>query len=260
MITIWIVLPLPSPFPLTAMQATQHIIENLLRHIYYALKERERYVEEGKSRSHYELFFKVINEALSPSQTLYLPANAAVESFYRGTTSAEEFVRVVDERIISKARGKLDVDLNPLLTLSWDLYSSTPGHKATCDLVPKLCSRQIWAIFNKLDTERQGSVDIEDITDLILKLYSASNQTETVENIQEWFCNQQQVDFWSFFSALAENHCDLLRAYAVQSLHKVSSGHVCVHSTKMGTMTPEKQLPKNPVSLLGVRTGCLSHW
>lgn len=204
------------------MQATQHIIENLLRHSFHALKEKDRYVEEGKSRSHYEAFFETINEALSPSQNLYRPTNAAVESFYRGTMLADEFVRMVDERIVCKAKGKLDDDLNPLLTISWDLYSSTPGRKVTCDLVPKLCSRQLWAVFNKLDTERNSLIDIEDVTDLILKLFSSCSQEETVENIQEWFCNQQEVDFWSFYSALAENHRDLLQAYAVQSLHKVS--------------------------------------
>ena len=204
------------------MQATQHIIENLLRHIFHALKEKGRYVVEGKSRSHYEAFFETINEALSPSQNLYRPTNTAVESFYRGTMLAEEFVRTVDERIISKARSRLDGDLNPLLTISWDLYSSAPERKDTCDLVPKLFSRQLWAVFNKLDTERNNAIDIEDVTDLILKLYSSCNQEESVENIQEWFCNQQEVDFWSFFSALAESHRDLLQGYAVQSLHKVS--------------------------------------
>ena len=45
------------------MQATQHIIDNFLRHIYCTLKEKDRYVEEGWSRTNYEAIFDTINEA-----------------------------------------------------------------------------------------------------------------------------------------------------------------------------------------------------
>ena len=205
-----------------AMQATQHIIDNFLRHIFCTLKEKDRYVEEGWSRTNYEATFDTINEAFSPSQPLYRPTNSEVESFYRGTATAEEFVRKVDERIISKVRSKLDGDLDPLLSISWDIYSSVPVRNETCSSIQKLSARRLWAVFNKLDTGRESLVDIDDITDLIMKLYTNVGQEgETKENIQEWFCNQPSVDYWSFYSALVENHRDLLQPMSVQNLHKV---------------------------------------
>lgn len=204
------------------MQATQHIIDNLLRHVYHTLKEKERYAKEGSSRTSYEVAMDTINDAFSPSAPLYRPTNSDVESFYRGTTTAEEFVWRMNDYIISKARDRLDGDLNPLLSISWDLYSSVQGRRDTCSNVQKLTGRRLWAVFNKLDTSRESLVDIDDITDVILKLYSSNNRQEDPENIQEWFCNMKQVDFWSFFSALVENHRDLIQgASAVQSLHKV---------------------------------------
>ena len=93
-------------------------------------------------------------------------------------------MRKVDDRIISKARSKLDGDLDPLLSISWDLYSSVPVRKETCSCIQKPSARRLWAVFNKLDTGRESLVDIDDIADLVSKLYSNAGQEEETKEME----------------------------------------------------------------------------
>ena len=187
----------------------QVTVQNFLKHTFSSIKEKDRYVAEGKSTSTLEFFFDQLNNAFG--QRLYKPSNSEVESFYRGSTREADFVATVWENVISKVKESLDSDLNPLTKICWDMYRSVPRRKELCDRVPRLSGRQLWAIFNKLDTEGRSTLHLDDITDLVLRIHLESNKQQTAQDIQEWFCNQVYVDFWSFFSALAENHLYLLQ-------------------------------------------------
>lgn len=187
----------------------QVVVQNILKHTFSSLKEKDRYVAEGKSKSTFELFFDRLNSAFD--QKLFKPSNAEVESFYRGSTSEADFVAVVEQQFISKVKDSLDSDLNPLITICWDTYCTVPRRKEVCERVPRLSGRQLWAVFNKMDTESRCMLHLDDITDLVLKIHYENGRPQTVENVQEWFCNQVYVDFWSFFTALAENHLYLLQ-------------------------------------------------
>lgn len=213
---------MPHPYYVSSVQTTTmankpYIINNFLMHIYHSLKGKERYVEEGKSRSFYEAFW---DSAETAFVIPHRPSNSEVEAFYRGSLTMNEFIQKVQDRVLSKTKIKLDKDLKPLNSLSWSVYSTVPGRKEACDRVPKECALQLWTMFNKLDTECNGFVHTADLTELILKLYEVNNKEENEENIQEWFCSQMEVDFWSFFSAL-ENHLYLIQRRPVEGLYKV---------------------------------------
>ena len=190
----------------------QVTVQNFLKHTFSSIKERERYIAEGKSTSTLEFFYDQLSNAFN--QRLYKPSNAEVESFYRGSTTEADFVATVWQNVILKVKDSLDSDLNPLTKICWDMYCSVRRRKELCDRVPRLSGRQLWAIFNKLDTEGRSTLHLDDITDLVLRFHLESNNQQTAQDIQEWFCNQVYVDFWSFFSALAENHLYLLQVSA----------------------------------------------
>lgn len=190
----------------------QVTVQNFLKHTFSSIKERERYISEGKSTSTLEFFYDQLSNAFN--QKLYKPSNAEVESFYRGSTTEADFVATVWQNVILKVKDSLDSDLNPLTKICWDMYCSVRRRKELCDRVPRLSGRQLWAIFNKLDTEGRSTLHLDDITDLVLRFHLESNNQQTAQDIQEWFCNQVYVDFWSFFSALAENHLYLLQVSA----------------------------------------------
>ena len=197
-----------------------HTVRNFILQCFHTLKENHRYVEEGKSFTNYEAFWLQLNNGFSLVPNGYKPSNSSVEAFYRGTMSPDEFIIAVEEHILMKSKDKMDTNLDPLLTISWDVYSSTYRRSNLCNKIPRLCGRQLWAIYNKLDIECCGFVHIEDIAELILKIYYANGREETAKNIFEWFCNQTNVDFWSFFSALIENHSDLLQTHIIQDLYE----------------------------------------
>ena len=147
--------------------------------------------------------------------------------------SRSDFVADVEEHIIKRAQDKLDANLDPLLTISWDIYSSQTQRKALCEQVNRLLGRQLWSMFNKLDADGSGFAHISDITELVMKIFYANGQTQKPSDIEEWFCNQSRVDFWSFFSALVENHQHLLQIHIIQSLYE----EVVHEILKQGKMT-----------------------
>ena len=194
------------------LKTSCYYIRNLMLHTFYTLKESERYMQENSSRSNYEAFWDQLNHGFSLSNRAYRPSHSTVEAFYRGTLSFDNFLMEIEQNIIQKAQDKLDDNMDPLLTISWDVYRSNHRRAELCERLPRLCGRQLWAIYNKLDVESTGLVHIEDITQVILKIFIAHGKNEDPNNIYEWFCEQKSVDFWSFFSALVENHSYLLQA------------------------------------------------
>ncbi|XP_011403730.1 PREDICTED: leucine-rich repeat extensin-like protein 5 [Amphimedon queenslandica] len=201
--------------------STVHLRMNLISQCFDTLREKGHFVHEGSSRTNYEAFWEQLNNGFSLTATKpYKPGNSSVEAFYRGTMSRSDFVADVEEHIIKRAQDKLDANLDPLLTISWDVYSSKPDRKILCETVQRLLGRQLWAMFNKLDTEGYGQVHINDITELVMKIFLANGQPQSPVHIAEWFCNQESVDFWSFFSALAEKHYHLLQMHVIQSLYE----------------------------------------
>ena len=196
------------------------LVQNFLKQSYHALRDNDRFMQDGNSKSYFESFWDNVNNAFSMGVKGYRPPNSTVESFYRGTLDAEEFCIQVRETIIDKNLEKLDTNLDPLLSLSWDTYSSVPSHKRLCGKFPKLCSRQLWGIFNKLDIESSCFVCIDDIILVIMKLYKANGKEESASNIREWFCDQKSIDFWLFFSALVEFHSDLLSPPVLLSIYE----------------------------------------
>ena len=201
--------------------STIHLRMNLISQCYDTLREKGHFVHEGSSRTNFEAFWEQLNNGFSLTATRpYKPSNSSVEAFYRGTMSRSDFVAEVEEHIIKRAQDKLDANLDPLLTISWDVYSSKPDRKILCETINRLLGRQLWAMFNKLDTEGYGQVHINDITELVMKIFDANGQPQSPVHIAEWFCNQESVDFWSFFSALAEKHYHLLQIHIIQSLYE----------------------------------------
>ncbi len=197
------------------------LIDNFLTQSYHSLRETDRFIQEQGAKSRFESFWDTINNAFSMGLRGYHPPNYTVESFYRGTLDVNEFRLQVRETVIDKNLDKLDVNVDPILTISWELYSSVMSRKALCSKIPRLCCRQLWGVFNKLDCDCSGFAMIDDIVDVISNIYKANSQEETTENIREWFCDQKKIDFWSFFSALVETHDDLLNPSILQSVYDI---------------------------------------
>lgn len=61
---------------------------------------------------------------------------------------------------------------------------------------------------------------VDDIVDLILRIFEANGHQESRDNIKEWFCDEAMIDFWSFFSQLAEKYIGLLQIHIVQEVHQ----------------------------------------
>lgn len=199
--------------------STALLRQNLIINCFNTLKKCDHFVKEGSSQTNYEAFWDKLNHGFSLSLRPYKPSNSAVEAFYRSTMPIDQFLFDVEENIIKKAQDKLDANLDPLLTISWDVFCSYTFHKELCEKVTRLCGRQIWAIFNKLDVDSSGFVAINDITELILKIFYSNGKSEDAKNIHEWFCEQSRVDFWSFFSALVQNHIHLLQLHVIQEIY-----------------------------------------
>lgn len=197
------------------------LIDNFLAHTYRSLREGERFLQDGSSKSYFELFWDTINNAFSTGLKGYRPPNSTVESFYRGTLDVKEFSLQVRETVINKHIDKLDVNCDPLLSISWEQYSFVASRKKLCESIPKLCRRHLWGIFNKLDCDSSGYASLEDVIDVILKIYKVTGMEEAEENIKEWFCEAEKVDFWCFFSALAETHSHLLTPSNLQVVYDV---------------------------------------
>ena len=214
--------------------STTHLRMNLISQCFDTLREMEHFAHEGSSLTNYEAFWEQLNNGFSLTATRpYKPSNSNVEAFYRGTMSRSDFVADVEEHIIKRAQDKLDANLDPLLTISWDIYSSQTQRKALCEQVNRLLGRQLWSMFNKLDADGSGFAHISDITELVMKIFYANGQSQKPSDIEEWFCNQSRVDFWSFFSALVENHQHLLQIHIIQSLYE----EVVHEILKQGKMT-----------------------
>ena len=195
------------------------LIDNLLAHTYYSLRSSDRFLQDRGTKSYFESFWDTLNSAFSLGLKGYHPPNSTVESFYRGTLDVKEFCIQARQTIIDKNLDKLDANLDPLLTISWDVYSSVSSRRSVCERIPKLCRRQLWGVFNKIVCDSAGLAMIDDIVDVIMKMYNANGQQECKDNIMEWFCGQQQIDFWSFFMALVESHGDLLAPHVLQIVY-----------------------------------------
>ena len=202
------------------MNRTQ-LIDNFLTQLYHSLRENDRFVQERGAKSYFEAFWGNINNAFSMGLKGYRPPNYTVESFYRGTLDVNEFRLQVRETVVDKNLDKLDANLDPLLTISWEIYSSVISRKHLCSKIPRLCCRQLWGMFNKLDSDSSGFAAIDDIIDVISNIHKANGREEPADNIREWFCDQRKIDFWSFFSALVETHDDLLTPSALLSVYDV---------------------------------------
>lgn len=200
--------------------SSSYYMKNLMLQCYYTLKERDRFTDESGSHSNFETFWDHLNHAFSMISKAYRPNNSTVEAFYRGTLPIDQFLMDIDMNIIQKGRDKLDSNLDPLLTISWDVYRSSPHRIKVCERLSRLCGRQLWAVYNKLDIECSGFVHIDDVTQVIMKICQSNGKEEDPQNIREWFCEQKSVDFWSFFSALVENHSHLLKVHIIQSLYE----------------------------------------
>lgn len=214
--------------------STAHLKKNLILQCFHTLRENTHFVKEGSSRTNYEAFWDQLNDGFSLSaRGPYKPSNSNVEAFYRGTMASERFLEDVEENVIKKAQDKLDTNLDPLLTISWNVYSSNSHRRDVCERIPRLCGRQMWAIYNKLDVDCQGFVHINDITELVLKIFFLNGKCEEAKNIYEWFSEQSCVDFWSIFSVLVGNHSLLLKIHIVQSLYE----EIVHEILKQGKMT-----------------------
>ncbi len=62
-------------------------------------------------------------------------------------------------------------------------------------------------------------VHVDDLVDLILRIFQANGHNEQHHNIKEWFCGEEMIDFWSFFSQLTEKYVGLLQVHVVQETH-----------------------------------------
>ena len=187
---------------------TSNPVRNALKFGYCALRAKDRFLE-GTYRSPYEEFLMKLAEAVSPQKKLeFAVSSSEVESFYTKQITEEDFVTSIQSKILSKVSPG---DLSPLYSVVWDTYVSVPSHTPLCTKLPRLLGKQLWEIFNKLDVEGKMRVHIEDVCNIILRIFNANGHSETEANIQEWFCGETQIDFWSFFSALVEKYVEFLQ-------------------------------------------------
>ena len=54
-------------------------------------------------------------------------------------------------------------------------------------------------------------VHIDDVCDIILRIFKDNGHIEEAANIREWFCGEADVGFWSFFRTMVENYGSLLQ-------------------------------------------------
>ncbi len=193
-----------------------HTVRNALGFAYSALRDHERYIE-GSHKSHYELFVTKVSESVGGAAAVHRPiSNSEVESFYLGNVSEESFVRDLSTRVPQLASASSPKPLggateDVLLTAVWELYRSLPSHAQLCSKVNSATGRLLWEMFLALDTRKALRIDTEAACEVILHVFQANGHLESEENIREWFCEERQVDFISFFTALVENYASFLQ-------------------------------------------------
>lgn len=190
--------------------AMDYVVRNVLKFAYRSLRAKDRFLE-GSHRSPYEEFYSKLTEAFRslPQRKLDISvANSEVEAFYLGHMSEDEFISAVESRVLSKVNQS---SLGTLNSLVWDIVASVPIHSSLSNKIPRSCGQQLWEIFVRLDVDSQQALHIDDVADLILRIFKANGHNESEQNIREWFCEEVYVDFWSFFSTLVENYSGLLQ-------------------------------------------------
>ena len=85
---------------------------------------------------------------------------------------------------------------------------------------------------------------MDDIVDIILRIFKVSGHHESEDSVKEWFYGEESVDFWSFFCQLTERYMDVMQSHIIQEVHQEivseflkdgkleKKGHV-VHNWKM---------------------------
>lgn len=187
-----------------------YIIRNVLKFAYRSLRAKDRFVE-GSHRSPYEDFYRKLADSVNAHAQKKIDAsvtNSEVEAFYMGRTNEDEFVSMVESKILSKVNLS---SLSPINSLVWELVTSVPAHSSLTVKIPSVCGQQLWEMFMRLDVEGQQTLHVDDIADLVMRIFRANGHNESEENIKEWFCDEVYIDFWSFFSALVENYDHMLQ-------------------------------------------------
>ena len=187
-----------------------YIIHNVLKFAYRSLRAKDRFVG-GSHRSPYEDFYRKLADSVSAHAQKKIDAsitNSEVEGFYLSRTNEDEFVSMVESKILSKVNLS---SLSPLNAVVWELVTSVPAHSSLTAKIPNECGQQLWEMFMRLDAEELQRLHIDDIADLIMRIFRANGHNESEENIKEWFCDEVYIDFWSFFSALVENYDHMLK-------------------------------------------------
>ena len=180
---------------------SQYVIRNALKFVYSALRGPERFVDGAKS--HYEDFFEKLYDGSKVPQPQ--KGIGEVESFYLGNINEDDFIQSVQAKLVNAA------DLAPLFTVAWDTYTSILPHAQLGKRLTSVSGRLLWEIFLKLDDQSILRVHIDDICYVILRIFRANGHEEREENIREWFCEEVNIDFWSFLSALLEKYSELLK-------------------------------------------------
>lgn len=68
-------------------------------------------------------------------------------------------------------------------------------------------------------TERELKVLVDDIVDVILRIFKANGHFEHEQNVKKWFNGEAMVDFWTFFQQLTDRFVGLLQVHVVQDIH-----------------------------------------
>ncbi len=92
--------------------------------------------------------------------------------------------------------------------------------------------------------ESELKVHVDDIVEVVLKIFKANGHNESENNIKEWFKGHALLSFLDFFNPLVERYVGLLQAHTVMEVNKSivneffkegkleKKGHV-VHNWKM---------------------------
>lgn len=187
-----------------------YVIRNVLKFAYRSLRAKDRFVE-GSHMSPYEDFYRKLADSVSAQPQKKIDANVTnseVEAFYLGRTSEDEFVSMIESKVLSKVNPS---SLSLLNSLVWEVVTSVPAHSSLTARISKESGQKLWEMFMRLDIEGQQRLHIDDIADLVMRIFRANGHNESEENIKEWFCDEVYIDFWSFFSALVENYNHFLQ-------------------------------------------------
>ena len=187
-----------------------HIIPNTLKSAYRALRSTSRFLE-GSHKSPYEEFYAKLSETLSPQKRLDVTtSNAEVEAFYLGRQSEGDFLSMVENKILSKVSLQ-NTDLALLLNVVWETCSSLPKNAGLFSKFSRLSGRELWELFIRLDSAGQMELQVDDVCDIIVRIFKANGHSESEDNIREWFYPETQVDFWSFLRTIVYSYVGLLQ-------------------------------------------------